>query len=226
MTCVPQWVAWQKWQSSRRNSGSSSVWWISVSWNGYWVLLSLRIVMCVSYHFVKAHITKWLHLEDTHTITTPLNPHVILSRDLSPTSNEEKLWTKKIPYLTTIGSIMYAATTTCPNVSFAVQHLSQFNGNPGNIHWTAAQCTIWYLYATRNRTLILGGPEIILTGWVDSDWGACIDSCHSVSGYMFSLGSGLISWSSKKWQLWHPASKQNMLQAAMVQKRPYGFETF
>jgi len=93
---------------------------------------------------------------------------------------------------------MYAATAMQPNIAFAVQHLSQFNSNPGNAHWTAAQCTIRYLYATRDRALILGGPEITLTGWVDSDWGACTDLRCSISGYTFSLGSGLISWSSKK----------------------------
>ena len=105
---------------------------------------------------------------------------------------------KKIPYLAAVGSIMYAATATHPDVAFAVQHLSQFNNNPGNAHWTAVQHTIWYLYATRNRTLVLGGPEINLTGWVNLDWGACTDTCQSISGYTFSLGSGLISWSSKK----------------------------
>ena len=100
---------------------------------------------------------------------TPLDPHVILSKDLGPTSDEEKLRMKKIPYLTTMGSIMYAAMATRPNIAFTVQHLSQFNSNPGNAHWMAVQHTIPYLYATRNRTLILGSLEITLTGWVDSD---------------------------------------------------------
>ena len=45
-------------------------------------------------------ITKCLHLEDAHPLATLLDPHVILLKDLSPTSNEEKLWMKKIPYLT------------------------------------------------------------------------------------------------------------------------------
>ena len=87
-------------------------------------------------------ITKHLHLKDAHPVATPLYPHVILLKDLGPTSDEEKLWMKKILYLTAIGSIMYAATTTCPDVAFAVQHLSQFNSNPGYAHWTAVQCTI------------------------------------------------------------------------------------
>src|SRR5882672_6768893 len=143
-------------------------------------------------------IAKHLHLEDTHPVTTPLDPHVILSKDHGPKDEEGKLRMKKILYLTTIGSIMYAATATHPDVSYAVQHLSQFNSNPGYSHWTAAQCVIRYLYATRDRSLVLGGPDIRLTGWVDSDWGACTDTRRSISGYAFSLGSGLVSWSSKK----------------------------
>src|SRR5882672_8267207 len=54
-------------------------------------------------------ITKCLHLEDVHPVVTPLDPHVMLSKDLSPKSEEERLRMKKIPYLTTVGSIMYAA---------------------------------------------------------------------------------------------------------------------
>jgi hypothetical protein len=33
---------------------------------------------------------------------------------------------------------------------------------------------------------------------MDSDWASCIDMCKSVSGYAFSLGGGVILWSSKK----------------------------
>jgi len=72
------------------------------------------------------------------------------------------------------------------------------NCNPGNAHWIAAQCIIRYLYANRTRLLVLGGLKFTLTGWVDSDWGTCKDTCFSTSGYTFSLGLGLVSWSSKK----------------------------
>ena len=127
---------------------------------------------------------------------------------------------KKIPYLTTVGSIMYAATATHPDVAFAIQHLSQFNTNPGNAHWTAAQCTIRYLYATRNRTLVLGSLEINLTGWVDSDWGPGGNARTHVNLYLDML----LVWVQ---DLSHGAlrNKRPWLHPVLRQK-PYGYETF
>lgn len=37
-----------------------------------------------------------------------------------------------------------------------------------------------------------------LVGYCDSDWTGSLDDRKSTSGYIFSLGSGVISWSSKK----------------------------
>lgn len=42
-------------------------------------------------------------------------------------------------------------------------------------------------------------------GYCDSDWAGCVDDMKSISGYVFSLGSGIFgsrvfSWSSKKQQ--------------------------
>src|SRR5882724_7983005 len=65
---------------------------------------------------------------------------------------------------------------------------------------TLDHCTMCHSISIhyQTRSLVLGGPKIKLTGWVDSDWGACTDTHHSMSSYAFSLGSGLVSWSSKK----------------------------
>ena len=40
--------------------------------------------------------------------------------------------------------------------------------------------------------------DLVLSGYCDSDWEGCINDKRSTSRHIFSLGSGPISWSSKK----------------------------
>jgi len=40
--------------------------------------------------------------------------------------------------------------------------------------------------------------NFILTGFTDSDWAGSTDDRKSTSGFVFNLGSGAVSWSSKK----------------------------
>jgi Reverse transcriptase (RNA-dependent DNA polymerase) len=143
-------------------------------------------------------IADHLNLKHAYAKYTSLDHSVALSKDLSPSTEDEKRRMKNIPYLTAIGSMMYAAMGTWPDISFAVTHLSQFNANPGLAHWTQAQCVITYLYTTRDMSLILGGKDIKLSGYIDSDWSSDRDDQRSIAGYLYSLGSGPISWSSKK----------------------------
>eukprot|EP00253_Pinus_taeda_P004507 PITA_04507 len=61
-------------------------------------------------------------------------------------------------------------TATRPDISFAVSYISCFISNP------------------------------ILSGYTDSDWAGSIDDRKSTTGYVFSLGSGAVTWTSKKQQ--------------------------
>jgi hypothetical protein len=62
----------------------------------------------------------------------------------------------KIPYRQAIGSLMWAAVATRPDIAFAVSLLSQFLENPGGTHWTAVKCVFKYLKGTKHCKLTLG----------------------------------------------------------------------
>ena len=51
----------------------------------------------------------------------------------------------KIPYREAIGSLMWAAVATQPDIAFAVSLLSQFLKNPGEIHWKAVKRIMRYI---------------------------------------------------------------------------------
>jgi len=56
-----------------------------------------------------------------------------------------------------------------------------------------------YLKGTRSLRLVLSGlTTSALSGFCDSDFANCQDTSHSINGYCFSMGSGVISWRSKK----------------------------
>ena len=102
-----------------------------------------------------------------------------------------------IPYREAIGSLMYAVLGTRPDISFAVLFLSQFMQNPGRPHWEAVKRVFRYLKVTKYMNLIIGGMEKGLEVFSDVDW-ASQEHWHSISGYIFMMGGGTVSWSSKK----------------------------
>ncbi|XP_038904259.1 uncharacterized mitochondrial protein AtMg00810-like [Benincasa hispida] len=61
------------------------------------------------------------------------------------------------------------------------------------------------MYLTTTRPDILNvftrSKEFKLVGFSDSDWGGSIDDMRSTSGYCFTLGSSVFSWSSKKQEI-------------------------
>lgn len=94
---------------------------------------------------------------------------------------------------------MYIAVATRPDIWYAVSRLSSFLDCYRLEHWEATVCVVRYLKGTRSLALVIGGKNPAkLMGYSDSDYANCVDSSRSIGGYCFSLGSGMISWSSKK----------------------------
>ena len=84
--------------------------------------------------YVKTVLERF-HLEDAKATTIPMNTGTVLSTDQSPATHAEFEDMRDVPYQRGIGSLMYAATSTRPDIAFAVATLSQFMRNPGQQHW-------------------------------------------------------------------------------------------
>jgi hypothetical protein len=142
------------------------------------------------------------NLENANTVTSPMDPGIHLSKLQSPSAEEEKEDMANVPYRELIGSLMYAAMATRPDITHAVTALSQFLENPGRVHWHAAQRVLKYLKGTADFGLSygiadgVGMPEGKPMGYTDADF-ASQEHRHSVSGYAFLMHGGAVSWSSK-----------------------------
>ena len=138
---------------------------------------------------------------DAHPLETPMIAGLQLRRpDKSiPVPPEISKWAEKTPYRPLVGSLMYLAVATRPDIAYAVGRLSSFLDCYRPEHWDAAIRVLRYLKGSRLYSLSLGGTNSLqLNGYSDSDYANCLDTSRSIGGYCFTLGSGVISWSSRK----------------------------
>ena len=120
-------------------------------------------------------------------------------------------------YQRKLGSVLYTATTTRPDIAFAVLWLARFNQNPSQEHHQAADRVIQYLYGTRSRAICYGGDEEGTNGRGrdkgrdDRKDGAQLFICasnasfadnsvdrKSSQGYIIKLFRGPIAWRANK----------------------------
>lgn len=109
-------------------------------------------------------------------------------------SDEEQ----KLPYRELVGALTYLSVTTRPDISYTISKLGQFNNCYGIEHWKAAKRVLRYLKGTADSGIIFKKQLGPVEGFVDADWGGCLEDRKSQTGYLFMLGGGPISWDSRK----------------------------
>ncbi|CAI8611306.1 unnamed protein product [Vicia faba] len=101
-------------------------------------------------------------------------------------------------YRRLIGRLIYL-TNTRPDISYDVQHLSQFVSNLLVHHYQVAIRILRYLKSFSVRGILLSSTRSLkLYGFTDSDWARCPDTRKSTTEYCVILGSSLLCWKSKK----------------------------
>jgi hypothetical protein len=137
-------------------------------------------------------ILKRFGMEDCKSMTTPM------ITNLKKLNSSESDKVNPTIYRQLIGCLMYLKNTR-PDICFVVNTLSQHMVDPREVHWVAAKHILRYLKGTIEFGLqYLQGDQINLVGYSDSDWAGSTADRKSTSGCCFSLGSGVISWYSRK----------------------------
>jgi hypothetical protein len=142
-------------------------------------------------------------LESGNPVSTPLTPHVSLSKDDSPDTPDPILGSK---YREVVGALTWLATATRPDLAHATAVLGAFSSNPGQAHWNEVFHCLRYLIntfdlgITYTRDAAAPSPNMQnhLFGFCDADWAACVDTRRSIGAYVLFLNGGAIAWRSKK----------------------------
>nr|ADE10067.1 rve [Tremella fuciformis] len=109
---------------------------------------------------------------------------------------------KDQPYPAMVGSLLYAATITRPDIAFATSLLARTASKWSAQHIAAARHLMRYLRGTTafcltyDASLSTAKPSI--QGYADADWGGCLNTRRSTTGYLFYGFGGPISWRSKR----------------------------
>ena len=83
-----------------------------------------------------------------------------------------------------------------------IRRLGRYQSNPGIEHWKAVKKVLCYLQGSKDYRLTYrrtNNLEII--GYSNSTYACCKDTRRSISGYVFMLYDGPISWKSHKQSL-------------------------
>jgi hypothetical protein len=143
-------------------------------------------VTLVQSHYVEKILTRFGYSE-CEPAPTPYDSSKLLKKNRRITRDQ-------LRYSQIFGSLMYLASATRPDISFAMRKLSRFVSNPRDDNWRALERVLCYLKDTMSLGIHYTGYPTVLEGYCDANWISDVDEIYATSGYVFSLGGGVVSW--------------------------------
>ncbi|GKE28233.1 zinc finger, CCHC-type containing protein [Tanacetum coccineum] len=149
------------------------------------VILGIKIkrenkgIVITQYHYIEKILKKFNH-EDCSPVSTPMD----LVEKLKPNTGKP---VDQLEYSRAIGCLMYAMTSTGPDIAYAVGRLSRFTSNPSRQHWQAITRVFKYLKGTINYGLSYMGYASVLEGYSDASWINHVEDSSSTSGWVFGM---------------------------------------
>ena len=139
-------------------------------------------------------IVKRFDLQNCKPARTPLPTGYIPSAATKECTAEMRSYYQQI-----IGSLLYLALGTRPDITYQVILMSQFCANPDERHIQMALYIVRHINTTLLAKIVLNGlNKEGFMAFTDADWAADKISRKSVTGYIVTLAGGAISWVSRK----------------------------
>lgn len=136
-------------------------------------------------------LIKKFNINDCKAVNTPIEQKLNLVKS--------SVCDKKLLYQQLIGSMMYLAVLTRPDIVFSVNYLSQFNNCYTDEHWTYAKRVLKYLKTTKDFCLVFNkNGNNQLEAYVDADWASNQIDRKSYTGYFFQLAGCAVAWETRK----------------------------
>lgn len=131
--------------------------------------------------------------------TLPISKGTVFSKLDCPSTDSEYKDMQKLPYRNILGCISYVANRTRPDLSYAVNILSQFQENPGLKHWNALLKLLGYLQYTNDYKLNLSNiSNLNINCYCDSDYASNRDDRVSIGGLILLVDSVPVIWRTFK----------------------------
>lgn len=133
-------------------------------------------------------------MENGNAVTVPADQH----QDLSLSTNQEGR--VNVPYKEAVGSLLYLAMVTRPDLTYAVNSVSQYAESPKKAHWCAVKRILKYVKGTVDYGILFRRDNVYssITAYSDADFAGDKVSRKSTSGFVLKLGEAPIAWGSQK----------------------------
>nr|XP_016435374.1 PREDICTED: uncharacterized mitochondrial protein AtMg00810-like [Nicotiana tabacum] len=128
-------------------------------------------------------------------VSTPFDSNIKLTADSGELLPDPTIYRRLLGKLNFI-------TNTRPDLSFAIQTLSQYMQSPRSEHYQAALHTLRYVRNDPSLGLFFSSePSFQILSYCDADWASCSVTQRSVSGFFLSIGGCPVSCKLKKQQV-------------------------
>ena len=94
-------------------------------------------------------------MDKTHFLSSPMVVRLLDEKKDSfcHCEKDEELLGPEVPYLSTIGALMYLVNCICSNIAFSVNLFTRYSFTPTRRHWNGIKHILYYLCGTTDMSM-------------------------------------------------------------------------